>query len=1791
MAFELALAEGDSAEEAEAAADEAFDAAFEEGSIDSLIETAAGGDDFGAPGDDFGGAAESVFSVDAGGPGLGGGLSFDTGFVPGAGAVTGPATVTASDDRNDEVIAEIVDPRILGGEGDDILVGTAGADVIEAGGGDDTIIGVEGDDIIDGGTGDDTISGAGGDDTIIGGEGSDTVSFEEDTAGVQVDLGAGTATGAGTGTDTITEVENVAGGAGDDIIVGDEFDNVLEGGAGNDTITAGDGNDTLVGGEGNDFLYAGDGDDTVDAGAGDDTIVAGAGGGDDTYIGGEGNDTITYTSTSEGITVDLAAGTATGVEIDSDTLSGIENVVGGDGDDTIIGDSSANVLEGGLGDDTIAGGAGDTLDGGDGTDTLRVQVSSAEFDDPSFQADIAAFLALEPGASFTFESIGLNVSNFEDFEVEVDGQIITAQAPDLTIAPSAGGEDTAISLNISAGLGDTEGNETLSDVTISGVPDGATLSAGSFDSATGDWTMSAADLATVTLTPPQDFSGGIALTMSATSTEVDGSTATSSSSFIVAVSGVADDPSLTVSDASGAEDGAIPFDITAGISDLDGSEQLSVVTISGIPDGATISGTNFTFTAGGENGANTLVLAPEQLTDLTITPPADFNGEFSMQVTAVATEEGTSAQTISNFIVTVDPVNDAPVAIGAVTTTDEDTAVTGQLSATDVDSSGGLNYGLADGGAPSQGTVVVNIDGSYTYTLGDGVQSLAAGATLTDTFTYEVTDEAGAVSTATVTITIVGTNDGPVATADTVVGSEDNLVLTGSLVATDVDDPETLSYEVADGGAPTSGAVNINLNGTYSYQLSDSAQSLAAGDTLTDTFTYEVTDSQGAASTATITITIVGTNDGPVATADAISGTEDNLVLTGSLVATDVDIPETLSFSVADGGAPTSGTVTVNPDGTYTYQLSDSAQSLSAGETLTDTFTYEVADSQGAVSTATITITIVGTNDGPVATADMVSGTEDAGVLTGTLVATDADASDTLTFSLAEGGEPTSGSVVVNADGTYTYTLGDTQSLAEGETLADTFTYSVDDGQGGTSTATVTITIIGTNDGPVATAGTLTGSEDSTVLTGSLVASDADATDTLTYSLAEGGEATSGTVVVNADGTYSYTVGDAAQSLGDGETLTDTFTYDVTDSQGEVSTATITITIVGTNDGPVATEGTLSGSEDTGVLTGSLAATDADSGDTMTFSLAEAGDPEFGTVTINADGTFSYMPSAEMQALAVGDTQIDTFTYQVSDGAGGTDTATVTVTITGSNDGPVAVADSGTTAEDAAITIDVLANDFDVDSGSSFEVTSFDGTSASGASVTQNPDGTFSYDPSGSEALTALDDGETATDTFTYTITDEHGASRTATVTVLVTGTGGSDIPVGATLVGTESDDVLVGTGGDDNIAGLGGDDILIGDGPPPFEDFVNAQDIPRSAFGIAPSSDVGDDGLPRVVIDGEHDRNNDIDFFKFEMKAGEKLILDIDYARNQGDSFDPMLWLYNGDGNQVAQNDDSSTRSGGGGSVHGYDSYIEYTVTADGVYYAAVTGYYQNPLDSGDSSGYSSGDYILNTSIEPTEDSTGFGDTPQTIVAVEHGTDLNVLGSAGGDDVLDGGSGDDLLLGGAGDDDLSGGTGDDILSAGIGSDTLDGGAGGRYLDSRHQPVHRRRHLCHGFRAATASASSRWMARPARSSPERRLAMRPGDGGPISGGAASKPTATAISTSPTAIPIQSSSNRRTAAPFAWSPTAKQSAKRQATAAPIQKVSPSDRTERSMSATTTATRLSALTRQAGRCPWWSTAPIS
>jgi Ca2+-binding RTX toxin-like protein len=150
--------------------------------------------------------------------------------------------------------------------------------------------------------------------------------------------------------------------------------------AGDESLTTGTpGDDDLAGGPGDDDLFSGDGDDVIDAGGGDDIVRAGAGNdlivggpGSDSYDGGSGDDTIDFGWTAAGVTVDLASGIASGPEIGSDSVAGIENVIGGGGADRLSGDGSANRLAGGAGADVLEGrGGGDELDGGAGADRLE----------------------------------------------------------------------------------------------------------------------------------------------------------------------------------------------------------------------------------------------------------------------------------------------------------------------------------------------------------------------------------------------------------------------------------------------------------------------------------------------------------------------------------------------------------------------------------------------------------------------------------------------------------------------------------------------------------------------------------------------------------------------------------------------------------------------------------------------------------------------------------------------------------------------------------------------------------------------------------------------------------------------------------------------------------------------------------------------------------------------------------------------------------------------------------------------------------------------------------------------------------------------------------------------------------------------------------------------------------------------------------------------------------------------------------------------------------------------------
>jgi Ca2+-binding RTX toxin-like protein len=272
---------------------------------------------------------------------------------------------------------------VNGGAGDDKLNGGDGADVLNGGVDNDNLIGVNGNDTLHGEDGDDSIKGGRGDDIIDGGEGSDTANFAGSKSLVTASLLTNTASGSDSGNDTLIAIENLAGSDKGDILTGDDNANTLDGNNGNDVLDGqggqdlligGNGNDTLNGGDGNDVLRGGKDADTLDGGADDDLFVAGGtdGSGGDTVNGDTGVDTVDYSADTPGVKADLLAGTAKGDNIGKDTLSGIENLIGGSGDDQLTGDDNDNALTGNDGNDTLSGDAGhDVLDGGAGNDILQ----------------------------------------------------------------------------------------------------------------------------------------------------------------------------------------------------------------------------------------------------------------------------------------------------------------------------------------------------------------------------------------------------------------------------------------------------------------------------------------------------------------------------------------------------------------------------------------------------------------------------------------------------------------------------------------------------------------------------------------------------------------------------------------------------------------------------------------------------------------------------------------------------------------------------------------------------------------------------------------------------------------------------------------------------------------------------------------------------------------------------------------------------------------------------------------------------------------------------------------------------------------------------------------------------------------------------------------------------------------------------------------------------------------------------------------------------------------------------
>ncbi len=1159
----------------------------------------------------------------------------------------------------------------------DTIEGGAGADLIFGRGGDDVLLGLDGDDKLKGGRGNDTLDGGAGNDLLVGGTGNDTL-----LGGIGNDVLVGDSYGSGSSSARSSRRSDSGSGS---AAAMREADDYLDGGAGDDLLLGGAGNDELIGGTGNDVLFGGAGDDLligdeVDSGSASGSRAsnvqsAGNESADDYLDGGAGND-------------ELIGGAGNDILIGG---LGEDRLFGGTGDDLLVGDEmrgssgsfsgsgavphSNDYLDGGAGNDVLIGGQGDDrLLGGTGDDLLVGDEM--------------------PGSSGSFSGSDGHIGNADYLDGGAGNDVLLAGR----------GDDTAV-YDLSANI--VSGDLTYADV---------------YDAGTGTDTL------LVRLTVGESL-------------------------------------------------------LTEVAADLQAFEA-------------------FLATHANPHAADG--------------PAFDFSA-FGLQV--------------RNFeAVSVEIVNNAPIAGDDDAATDEDspTVLNVLSNDDDIDRLDRIEVVEFDATSAAGATVTVAADGTAGYDPGGLFQGLALGESATDSFTYTIADLAGARATATVTVHIAGVNDGPEidAAASVVEGgvteiadggpgeNVDVLSTGGSIAFSDVDVTDTheathVAQETGYRGTfslqpPTTTDTTTAGTVAWTFAIDDAdVDDLADGQVLTQRYDVTVDDGNGGTATETVVVTITGTNDAPVidGTASTLAGGveeiadgalgENAAVLStgGAIAFSDVDVSDTheATHVAQETGyrgtfgvqAPTTTNATTAGAVAWTFTIADAdIDDLADGQVLTQRYDVTIDDGNGGTATETVVVTITGTNDAPVidGTASTLAGGveeiadgalgENAAVLStgGAIAFSDVDVSDTheATHVAQETGyrgtfgvqAPTTTNATTAGAVAWTFEIADADvdDLADGQVLTQRYDVTIDDGNGGTATETVIVSITGTNDAPVidGAVSTLAGGveeiadgalgENAAILStgGAIAFSDVDVTDTheATHVAQETGyRGTFGlqsptTTNATTAGTVAWTfaIADAdVDDLADGQVLTQRYDVTVDDGNGGTATETVVVTITGTNDAPVITSGpgdaagavTEAGNLDDGTIvsgipsaTGTLTSSDADQNATATWSIAAdaANTTALGSMVIDpATGVWTYtLDNVAADSLDEGDVVIETFDATVTDDKGATDTQTVTVTILGTNDAPVAVADDVLSADGTRY---YFETDFNV-SPPQFTLFSFDGSGA-----------------------------------------------------------------------------------------------------------------------------------------------------------------------------------------------------------------------------------------------------------------------------------------------------------------------------------------------------------------------------------------------------------------------------------------------------------------------------------------------
>ena len=687
----------------------------------------------------------------------------------------------------------------------------------------------------------------------------------------------------------------------------------------------------------------------------------------------------------------------------------------------------------------------------------------------------------------------------------------------------------------------------------------------------------------------------------------------------------------------------------------------------------------------------------------TVTPKANKNGTSQITVTVTDSDGATNAQT---FTLTVKAVNDEPSAQNDAAETNENTTKTIDVLSNDdvdLDNEGDTLTLLAISNPPYGSAEIVNNKLVYTPN-----SNLANKTYYNDIITYIMKDSSGAESSANVTIKVTPVNDAPIISsiADISGINEDAIGGTGVIsftVTDEEDDDDNLPVTVECSNTALFPLANIKIvNPSGGTGMECTVQAIPASNMFgTATITLTVHDTQDKSSSETFTVTVNSVNDIPENGDDSFTVVEDIKKQLDVLENDDIDYqttPDNLTIT-AITTAPTHGAVEIASDGKSVYYTTEKDGNLP------DSFTYQIYDSYGgAYYEFDVSITVTPVNDPPVVT---LTGQDAYTVFEGIakndipFTVTDVDNNvDTLTVTAIS-----TNPILVYKGLHFDTTTGTDRTIDVQPYLkwngTTTITITAKDASGATGSDSFTFTVDSVNEAPIANNDEFTIPEDA--LTKVAVLSNDTDGDLETNPDTEYIVVKS---VVDDDPNATITVADDGSGVNiqpnanyNGPV---SFTYIACDAAGaESGSATVSVTVSQVNDAPVADDDSAVTNEDNAVTIDVLDGdTDIDqdstlnanpSAEVLSISTDEADliKPVHGTISVTADNKILYTPNANYNGT-------DSFEYNADDGEA-LDKATVSVTIHQVNDNPVAVTDSASTNEDTAKTIDVLANDTDVD--------------------------------------------------------------------------------------------------------------------------------------------------------------------------------------------------------------------------------------------------------------------------------------------------------------------------------------------------------------------------------------------------------------------------------------------------------------------------------------------------------------